>query len=272
MQKKIIGFIGGGNMATSLIGGLVATGHEASRILVAEPDEARRDALTADHGISAIADNAMLAAEVDVLVLAVKPNVMPAVLAQIAAPVKVRKPLVISIAAGLPLRVYREALGSDVALVRAMPNTPALVRAGMTGAVIDDAGAVEARRLATAVLSAVGEVRWLDRDEDLDAVTAISGSGPAYFFYLMECMQSSAEAMGLAPELARDLVLHTAYGAAKLALRDPAPVAELRARVTSPGGTTAQALAAMQQGQMAKVVDNALQAALNRARDMSREA
>ncbi len=272
MQDSIIGFIGGGNMATSIIGGLIATGHPAEHILVAEPDQSRRDALAAQYGVTGLADNAELAAQADILVLAVKPNIMGEVLHGIAHPVRVRQPLVISIAAGLPLRFYRDALGAGPALVRAMPNTPALVRAGMTGAILDARDAGAAKRLATTVLAAVGEVRWFETDIELDQVTAVSGSGPAYFFYLMECMQNSAQAMGMDPDVARDLVLHTAAGAAKLALHDTASVAELRARVTSPGGTTAQALQALQDGKLPQVVDNALQAAFNRAAEMSREA
>lgn len=272
MHSKIIGFIGGGNMAASLIGGLVATGHDPDQILVAEPNEARRDQLAADHGVIALASNTEVAAQSDILLLAVKPNVMRDILTELAETVRVRRPLVITIAAGLPLRLYRELLGDGIPLVRAMPNTPSLVRAGMTGAVIEDAGVTVAKGLATAVLGAVGEVRWFDADAALDQVTAVSGSGPAYFFYLMECMQASAEKLGLDADLARDLVLHTAFGAAKLALGSDVPPAELRARVTSPGGTTAQALAVLQNGDLPQLVDNALNAAWQRAQDMSRDA
>jgi pyrroline-5-carboxylate reductase len=272
MQDKTIGFIGGGNMATSLIGGLVAMGHDPQRILVADPSPAQREKLASTLGVMVFSDNAELTAQADVLLMAVKPNVMLAVLAELAPIIQVRRPLVITIAAGLPMRSYSALLGQDVPLVRAMPNTPALVRAGMTGAVLNDPSDTAAKKLATAVLEAVGEVRWLDTDAELDGLTAVSGSGPAYFFYMMECMQASAQALGMSPELARDLVLHTAYGAAKLALHDPASAAELRARVTSPGGTTAKGIEALQNGKLPEVVDNAIQAARQRAEDMSRDA
>ncbi len=272
MQNKIIGFIGGGNMAASMIGGLVATGHDPERILVTAATEQTRDRLTSEHGVIALADNAVVAAQAHILVLAVKPRVMPEVLRQLASPIRVRKPLVISVAAGLPLRLYRDALGPEIPLVRAMPNTPSLVRADITGAIIDASDEKEARRLTTAILGAIGEVRWLSTDAELDALSTVSGSGPAYFFYLMECLQAAGEKLGMTPELARDLVLHTAFGAAKLALRDGAAPAELRARVTSPGGTTEQALKVMRAAKLEEVMDNALQAALQRAQDLSREA
>lgn len=272
MQSKIIGFIGGGNMAASLIGGLVATGHDPDQILVSDPSEERRDLLTREHGVAALSDNREIAAQADILVLAVKPNLMAEVLRPLQAPIGVRKPLVISIAAGLPLRLYRDILGPDIALVRAMPNTPALLRAGITGAVLDPSDNETARRLATAVLGAVGEVRWLQTDAELDALSTVSGSGPAYFFYLMECMQAAAENLGLSSELSRDLVLHTAFGAAKLALHDENPPAELRRRVTSPGGTTAEALAVMRAARLDDVMDSALKAAIKRAEEMAREA
>ncbi|ORE87437.1 pyrroline-5-carboxylate reductase [Oceanococcus atlanticus] len=271
MHSKTIGFIGGGNMATSLIGGLVATSHDPDRILVTEPDEQRRDLLVSDHGVVALQDNAVLAAQADVIVLAVKPNIMASVLEEIRQPVQVRKPLIISIAAGIPLQRYRDLLGPGMPIVRSMPNTPALVRAGMTGAIMDAEQPGEVRKLATAVLAAAGEVRWFETDHDLDCLTAVSGSGPAYFFHLMECMQAGAERLGLSPEVARDLVLHTAYGAAKLALHDSASPAELRQRVTSPGGTTAKALDAFAAGDFPRVVDNAMQAVVQRAAEMSRE-
>lgn len=270
MQDKRIGFIGGGNMAESLIGGLIATGHDAGRILVAEPDETRRDALAARHGVITLADNDQVAAQVQVLVLAVKPNVIPAALADVAEPARVRKPLVISIAAGVPLAQLEAGLDAALAIVRVMPNTPALVRRGISGAVLNHPDDVAARRLATALLSAVGEVRWFDDEAELDRVTAVSGSGPAYFFYLMEAMQQGAEALGLAPEMARDLVLHTALGAAQLALKDDADPAELRARVTSPGGTTAAAIDVLQAGKLPELVHEAIAAAHRRAQELAR--
>ena len=269
MQGKKIGFIGGGNMATSLIGGLIATGHDPDDILVADPDRAKCDQLAADHGVIAMTENEAVAAQADVIVLAVKPNIMADALHSIASPAQVRKALVISVAAGFPLNRMQDILGKDLPCVRVMPNTPALIRAGITGACIADAQNSEAKRLATAVLGAVGEVRWFEQEEELDAVTAVSGSGPAYFFYLMECMQNSAEQMGLDSKVARDLVLHTALGAAKLALHEDCSVQTLRERVTSPGGTTAAALQVLQEAQLSQSVQSALSAAQKRAAELS---
>lgn len=269
MQGKKIGFIGGGNMAVSLIGGLIANGHDPNDILVAEPREDQRDKLAADYGVLTLADNAAVAAQVQLLVLAVKPQVMAAATAEIAGAVAVARPLVISIAAGITLASLRRSLGDTIPLVRAMPNTPALVRRGMTGAVQADPSHQDGKRLATALLGAVGEVRWVGSETDLDAVTAVSGSGPAYFFYLMEAMLQTATELGLDPALARDLVLHTAEGAARLALQDKEGPAALRARVTSPGGTTAAAIQVLETGKLAELVGEALRAAQRRAAELS---
>ncbi len=271
MHSKIIGFIGGGNMATSLIGGLIATGHNAEQILVSEPNQQRSDQLVADHGVVALQDNNVLAAQADIVVMAVKPNIMLDVLRDIRETVQVRKPLVITIAAGIVLQSYREVLGEGVPIVRSMPNTPALVRAGMTGAIVDAPEPKPAKTLATAVLAAAGEVRWFETDDDLDQLTAVSGSGPAYFFYLMESMQAAGEKLGLEPKVARDLVLHTAFGAAKLALHDEASLAELRQRVTSPGGTTAEAIKVFSEAGLPDTVEKAMQAVVRRAAEMARE-
>lgn len=269
MRGTKIGFIGGGNMATSLIAGLIGNGHDANDLLVAEPDEAKRDQLAAQHGVITLADNAAVAAQVQALVVAVKPQVMNAALASIAGPVGIGKPLIISIAAGVPLARLRAELGASIPLVRAMPNTPALVRCGITGAVQSDPADTDNRRLATALLGAVGEVRWFSDETDLDRVTAVSGSGPAYFFFLMEAMQQAAEQIGLPADTARDLVLHTALGAAKLALHDPADPATLRARVTSPGGTTAAAITVLENGKLPDLIHQALDAAFRRARELA---
>lgn len=269
MHSKRIGFIGGGNMANSLIGGLVATGHDPDQILVAEPDTQRRDALAADHGVVALADNADVAAQADILVLAVKPNIIAEAAKDIAGPAKVRGALVVSIAAGISLSQLRSWLGTGVSLVRAMPNTPSLIRQGMTGACIAEPSTAEAKRLATALLGAAGEVRWFADEADLDIVTAVSGSGPAYFFYLMEAMQQAARELGLDDRQARDLVLQTALGAARLALHERADAAELRARVTSPGGTTAAAIASLEADAVRGAIVKAVHAAHQRARELA---
>ncbi len=269
MTKLRIGFIGGGNMAGSIIGGLVATGHHPEQLLVSEPDLARGDALTAQHGVLACNDNDAVAAQCDALILAVKPQVMPQVLTEIRDPVGVRKPVVISIAAGIPLSTLSAGLGGHSALVRAMPNTPALLRAGISGLCAAAGLGDEQRRVAAAILGAVGEVIWFEDESALDLVTAISGSGPAYFFLLMEALQAAGTAQGLSESDCRALVQHTALGAARLACASPDSPATLRARVTSPGGTTAAALEVLEQGRLRELVNEAVAAAARRAAELA---
>ncbi len=256
-------------MASSLIGGLVATGHKAEHILVAEPNEARRDWLVKEHGVVALADSAAVAAQVDILVIAVKPDIVPAVLAEIGAPARVRRPIVVSIAAGVTLTRFRAALGEQVSVVRAMPNTPALIRAGITGVFAPPGLSAEQKRTVNAVLSAVGEVHWFARESDLDIVTALSGSGPAYFFYLMEAMQNAGISLGLSPADAQALVTHTALGAARLALKSAKPVSQLRAEVTSPGGTTERAIQTLDARDVDRAIADAVKAASARASELA---
>ncbi len=262
-------FIGGGNMARSLIGGMIERGMTPAQIRVGEPVEAARQQLQSDFGVSTGADNATLASGADVWVLAVKPQMMAQVcvpLAQLA-----ERPLVISIAAGVTMTQLRRWLGPGPRLLRVMPNTPALVGEGVSALCGEADLAEDDWQQAETIFRAVGETVRIADEALMDAVTAVSGSGPAYFFALIEAMQSAAIAQGLPPATAERLVLRTAFGAAKMALDGSVPAAELRRRVTSPGGTTAAAIAVFDGGGLNKLVDAAVSAATERGRSLAAE-
>lgn len=267
MQHGKLVFIGGGNMAASLIGGLIAQGYPASRITASDPFAEARTRLAAQFGVAVTTDNRAAVADADIVVLAVKPQVMAAVVAELA-PAVPPGTLVISIAAGVPIAALAQLLGPDVAIVRCMPNTPALVRVGATGLHAGAGVSTAQRRVAADILGAVGTTVWVESERDIDAVTAVSGSGPAYFFRVMEAMIAAGVALGLQPEVAGQLTLQTALGAARMALDSDVDVAELRRRVTSPGGTTAAALAVLDEGGLSELFGRALAAADARGREM----
>lgn len=270
MNDAVIAFIGGGNMAASLIGGLVSKGFSPDRIRASDPDEGSRSRLAQEFGIGTTADNGAACDGADVVVLAVKPQIMQTVARQLV-PALSHRPAVISIAAGIPLAALHRCLGDEMPIVRCMPNTPALVQAGASALYPAPAVTDEQKALAESVLAAVGTVVWLDRESDIDAVTAVSGSGPAYYFLLMEVMEKTATDMGLSPAVARELTLQTALGAAKMAAAGDTDAAELRRRVCSPGGTTEKAIATLMDGQLPDLVARAMAAARQRAREMAVE-
>jgi pyrroline-5-carboxylate reductase len=267
-MTSTIAFVGGGNMARSLVGGLLARGMPPSQLLVCEPQAALREALAADFRVAVSDDNSQ-AAGAETLVLAVKPQVMRAVCQGLAAARGGRRPTVVSIAAGIRLAQFARWLGEDLPVVRAMPNTPALIGAGITGLVANAHADGAARERAEAVLSAAGPTVWIPDESLMDAVTAVSGSGPAYFFLLMEQLAAAGERQGLPADVARRLVLQTALGAARMACEGDEPPARLRERVTSPGGTTQAALDAFAAGGFNALVDAAVVAATQRGRALS---
>lgn len=271
MENACITFLGGGNMAASLIGGLIADGLPADRMTVSDPSAERREWLSARFGVAVHEDNRQAVAGADVVVLAVKPQVMRGLLAEVRDRICESNPLVVSIAAGLRTEALLRWLGCRPPLVRCMPNTPALVQSGVT-ALYAGEDVDEARRsLAESILRAVGITLWVEDEALLDAVTALSGSGPAYCFLLMEAMQAAGEALGLAPEQARLLTLQTVFGAAKMALESEEGPEVLRARVTSPGGTTERALAVFEEGGFRTLVQRAIEAAAERSRELADE-
>lgn len=265
MTRSRIAFIGGGNMARSIIGGLVADGHPPDRLSAADPSAQQRQRLEADFGIATSGDNNVLARAADVVVLAVKPQVMPDIARDLAPAIAAATPLVVSVAAGIRQDALARWLDYSGPVVRCMPNTPALIQCGMSALHANAAVTAEQRELATMLLSATGSVVWVEEESQLDVVTGISGSGPAYYFAFMEAMERAALARGLPPETARQLVLGTALGAARMANEAGEDPATLRANVTSKGGTTAAALEAFEQGGLDALVDRAVDAAQKRS-------
>lgn len=268
-NSATIAFIGAGNMARSLVGGLVARDMPAAAIRVAEPVVELRDAVQRDFDVAVFADGAEAVAGAATWVLAVKPQVLRSVCAALAPLAQASRPLVVSIAAGITAAQLERWLGGDIAIVRCMPNTPALLGAGVTGLYANPQVAAEGRQRAQALLAAVGETVWLDDEAKMDAVTAVSGSGPAYVFLLAEAMQAAAIAEGLPADTARTLVLHTVLGAARMLIEGDADAAELRRRVTSPGGTTQAAIETFEAGGLRELVARAIAAATLRGRQLS---
>ena len=262
-----IAFIGGGNMASAIIGGLMRQGLPAANIQVVEPFEAARAALKAQHDIDAAPAAAPALADADLIVWAVKPQSFREAAAPVA-PLAGRA-LQLSVMAGIRAADIAAASGS-ARIVRCMPNTPALVGRGMTG-LFDAAGAAPDRQLAETVIRTTGDVLWVEREEQLDAVTALSGSGPAYVFYFLEAMQQAGVELGLTPEQARALAVGTFAGGAHLAAQSAEPLATLRERVTSKGGTTYAALTAMEQAGVKAAFVKAMHAACVRAAELGDE-
>jgi len=268
-MNDTIAFIGGGNMARSLIGGLVAQGRDATNIRVAEPVAALRDALRSDFRVAVFEEGKDAVDGAGTWVLATKPQVLREVCESLAATAQSTRPLVVSIAAGITAAQLERWLGGDIAVVRTMPNTPALLGAGVTGLFasrgVDDAG----RAFAEGLLSAAGTTVWIDDEAQMDAVTAVSGSGPAYVFLLAEAMVDAGIAEGLPPEAARALALQTVLGAARMLVESAVDAAELRRRVTSPNGTTQAAIETFEAGGLRTLVAAAIHAARLRGQALS---
>ena len=264
-----IAFIGGGNMARSLIGSLIARGEHPESIRVAEPVEVVRESLARDFGVPVFATAQEAVDGAGLWMLAVKPQVMRTLCEGMAATAQSSRPLVVSIAAGITTPQMQRWLGGDAAVIRAMPNTPALLGAGVTGlfatAQVDAAG----RQRAEALLASAGRTVWIDDEALMDAVTAVSGSGPAYVFLLAEAMEEAAKAEGLSDSAARMLVLQTVLGAARMLTESDEAPAELRKRVTSPNGTTQAAIETFQEGGFARLVGKAIHAASERGKALS---
>jgi pyrroline-5-carboxylate reductase len=268
MNHVRIGFIGGGNMARSLIGGLLATGAAPASLSVSEPDAEKR-AHFASLGVTSSPDNEAVATHAETIVLAVKPQTMKAALTPLAPVLQQHRPLLLSIAAGIRVAEIERWAGGVLPVVRAMPNTPALVRAGAAGLYANALTSTVQRDRAESILRAVGTVVWLQDERLLDAVTALSGSGPAYVFLLMEALEQAAVDLGLDAATARLLTIETVLGSARLALESRTDPEELRRRVTSPGGTTERALALLAQGGFEELLKRAVAAAAQRAEELA---
>ena len=269
MKDERITFIGGGNMARSLIGGLIGAGAASENISVGEPLTELRESLAQDFGIKTLAENESAIKRADVIVLAVKPQVMREALTPLGTLIRQTSPLLISIAAGIPAENIERWAGSKPALVRVMPNTPALVRAGVSALFANENTSAPQRDLAESIMRSVGTTVWLEKESLMDIVTAVSGSGPAYFFYLMEAIEQAAIREGLDADTARLLALETSLGAARLALESTEGPGQLRKRVTSPGGTTEAAIRTLDASNVSDIIQDAVSAARQRSAELA---
>jgi pyrroline-5-carboxylate reductase len=269
MKDCKITFIGGGNMANSLIGGLIADGFNAGHIHVADADPVRLQSLSDKYAVHTHSDNLKAITHSSVVILAIKPQQLQEVIKQLS-PHWQANTLLISIAAGIRLADISRWLDIEkAAIVRTMPNTPALVKAGATVMYANDAVSQQQHELAESILRSVGLTIWITDEAQLDAVTALSGSGPAYFFLVMEAMEAAAIELGLDAETAKLLCIQTAFGAAKMALESDESTTVLRKKVTSPGGTTERAIHELEDGGLHSLFENALIAAALRSRELA---
>jgi len=269
MQNITIGFIGAGHMASSLIGGLITAEHPAEKIWASEPlTEKLAELQKKFPGVHFVADNKTVAEQAQVLIFAVKPQILKDVAVELAPIIAAKQPLIISIAAGVREPDLRKWLGEQTAIVRCMPNTPALIQSGATALYANAKVTATQKNIAESILRAVGVTVWMDEEHQLDAVTALSGSGPAYFFLVIEALEQAAIAMGLSAETAHLLTLQTALGSTKMALESNQSAAELRQQVTSPGGTTEQAIQTLEKGNLRTLFAQALAAAEQRAQEL----
>lgn len=270
LESLSIALIGGGNMARGLIGGLIGKGARPDSIVVSEPQEASREGLHRDFGVRVTADNAAAVRGAQVVVLAVKPQLMSGVARPLAPALRDSNPLVISVAAGIRADRLQQWLGTGVAVVRAMPNRPALIGAGASGLYADVSVSAANRQLAEQVLGSTGLILWVNKEDDIDAVTALSGSGPAYFFRLAELMADAGVKLGLEADVARQLAAQTLAGAGQLVAAENQPdLARMRAEVTSKGGTTEAALNSFSGQGFDQLVAAAMAAAAQRSRELA---
>lgn len=266
-----IALLGAGNMAQSLIGGLVTSGISCGNLWISDPDREIAARVKQRFSVQVAETNVQAVTLADVVVLAVKPQILGSVAEEIQSAVQQRKPLVLSVAAGIKIADLDRWLGGNTAIVRAMPNTPALVQSAATALCGNSLVSEEQHDLAESILRAVGVTLWLEDESLIDIVTSLSGSGPAYHFLMMEAMEEAAVQMGLPVEAARLLTLETAFGAAKMALESDETVGYLRQRVTSPGGTTEQAIRVFEENHFKEILLKAMSAARNRSVDLAQQ-
>jgi len=264
-------FIGGGNMAGSLISGLISNQYAPDKITVTDLDTVKLEQLKQQYSINTQTDNLKAVANADIIVLAVKPQVLNNVCADIKEIAQKNRPLFISIAAGIRSTDIDRWLGGNQSLVRCMPNTPALIQAGATGLFANAKTSREQKAQAEHILSAAGITLWVDNETQLDAVTAVSGSGPAYFFLFLEAMQHAGTQLGLDESSAAMLAKQTALGAARMAIEGSDSPTTLREKVTSKGGTTAAAIASFESNNFSQIIEQALTAAHDRAIELADE-
>jgi len=269
-NKTVIGFIGAGNMAYALIKGLLNNGFDANQINISDPNEELLLNRESELKVTTYSDNTSLLSNSDIIFFAVKPQVLSSVCLELKGVVK-SKHLFVSIVAGIRSSDINRWLGGNFALIRTMPNTPALFQSGVTGLFANEVVDNDQKSLVESILSSVGECFWVNEEKLIDAITAISGSGPAYFFLLMESMKQAGMALGLDEETANSLSIQTAYGASLMANKTGKDSRTLRTEVTSPNGTTQSAIESFQDQNFEGIVANATRAAYDRARELSNE-
>jgi len=273
MINSKVGFIGGGNMGRAIAGGLLRGGMHATDLMIAEPLPAQCDVLRKElYGIMVTDDNAAVAAAVDTLLFSVKPQILKPVCRGLAAIVQQSRPLIMSIAAGPTIRDIDQWLGGGLSVVRVMPNQPALIDQGISALFANEQAAEAERIMAEKIMSAVGQVVWLDSESKMNAVTAVSGTGPSYFYLLIDCMIEAAIRFGIDPDIARTLAVETARGATALASAETESMASLIERVRSPGGTTTAAFEQLDSADVRGIFAAAIDAAERRAAELAREA
>ncbi|MBV7316621.1 pyrroline-5-carboxylate reductase [Shewanella sp. NIFS-20-20] len=269
MSDSKICFIGAGNMTRSIVSGLIANGHDPKAIITTNPSRPKLEALAQDFGVNISSDNLASATASDVIVLSVKPQIMAQVCAELAA-IDLSNKLVITIAAGITSARYQDYFQQPLALVRAMPNTPSQLGLGMTGLFATSSVNEQQAALCQALLSSIGKIMWVNKEDDLNLVIALAGSSPAYFFLFIEAMIESATQLGMDAEQARVLAQQAALGSAAMLENNPEiSVSQLRQNVTSKGGTTHEAIVTFEQGGLRRLVDDAMNNAIKRAQEMA---
>lgn len=268
-QKPHIVFIGAGNMASSIIGGLVANGYPATRISASAPSQEHLDALSNTYSVNTTPDNHQVAADADILVLAVKPQILQAVCTDLAPSLSGSSPLIISIAAGVETPHIEQWLGKSLPIIRCMPNTPALVSQGASGLFANDQVSAEQRQQADQIFQSIGVTEWITEEDQMHAITALSGSGPAYFFLMMEALEDAAVKTGIPRETARKLGIQTVLGAAAMAKQSELEPAQLKRNVMSPGGTTERAIQSFEESGIRGIFDEAIRAAADRSKELA---
>lgn len=264
-------FIGAGNMASAIFGGMIESGYPREAITATSPNDEYLAPLRSRYGINTQTDNPAAVADADVVVLAVKPQIMHTVCSELREAIQARKPLIVSVAAGLPAATLERWLGGDLAVIRCMPNTPSLVGAGAAGLFANQHVSETQRGQATTLMEAVGLVEWVEDEALLEAVTAVAGSAPAYFFLIFEALEAAGTRLGLPAESARRLALQTAYGAARMAQRSDQAPDQLKRNVMSPGGTTERAIQILEEAGLRQTFLDATEACAARAREMADE-
>lgn len=268
-KKPHIVFIGAGNMASSIIGGLVANGYPATMITASAPSQEHLDAVSSQYKVNTTTNNHQAAAEADILVLAVKPQVLEAVCSDLISPLIDKTPLVISIAAGVETPHIEAWLGKALPIIRCMPNTPALVSQGASGLFANKQVSTEQRQQADEIFQAIGITEWITEEEQMHGITALSGSGPAYFFLMMEAFEDAAVKTGIPRDTARKLAIQTVLGAAEMAKQSELEPAQLKRNVMSPGGTTERAIKSFEEGGIRSLFETSVRAAADRSKELA---